>query len=285
MGRQPLTDAAGSPVRYGGVGEGSGALTSLVCPDCGYAELRAVPGEEAAGPDEEAGSEAEALAEALGIGAVPSPEGNPLEWSVADREAFMKAQTAQYRRAQFARLSNVAATGEVRPMGPLMLIAIALTAGLAAAGVTLLYKMSGPIMELGGMVASGGPYEIAHPAPEWAPLVVMGFVIGLFAFFANLFVAAKYGRPNLILPFWAAIFGSQGWNFLYYGWVDPPGGDKVITWIVLGVMFWLMAAPAVVLMLVPDTWRGFSGAFGIATLIGVVAGVLLAVQLFAAVAV
>ena len=267
---QPLTDAAGSPVRFGGSGAGSGALSSLVCPGCGYAELHADPDV----------SVRSAPAEG------PTATGDdPLAWTTADKAAFSAHAAAEARQQRFAALRNMSASStEPRPLGPLALVAVAVTAGLAAAGVTLLYLMSGPIMELGGMVASGGPYEIAHPAPDWAPLVTMGFVLGLFAFFANLFVAANYGRPNLILPFWAAIFGSQGWNFLYYGWIDPPGGEKVITWIVLGVMFWLMAAPAVVLMLVPATWRGFSGAFGIATLTGVVAGVVVAMQLFATVA-
>jgi hypothetical protein len=29
-----------------------------------------------------------------------------------------------------------------------------------------------PLMRLGGMVASGGPYAIAHPAPHWVALPI-----------------------------------------------------------------------------------------------------------------
>ena len=37
----------------------------------------------------------------------------------------------------------------------------------AAFAVTCLYQGMRPIMRLGGMVASGGPYAITHPAPSW----------------------------------------------------------------------------------------------------------------------
>lgn len=68
------------------------------------------------------------------------------------------------------------------------------------------------------------------------------------------------------------LFGLQGWNFLSYG-LDKPGGGVVVAWLICGVLFWIMAAPAVLLMLVPDTWRGFGGWWGVATGVGAIAGI------------
>jgi hypothetical protein len=59
--------------------------------------------------------------------------------------------------------------------------------------------------------------------------------------------ALSVKAPNLLLPMWALLFGALGWNFLEYA-VKGPG--VVVGWLVCGVMFWLMAAPAVFAILV-----------------------------------
>jgi hypothetical protein len=47
------------------------------------------------------------------------------------------------------------------------------------------------------------------------------------------------GAPALLLPMWALLFTALGWNFLEFGFKDVGFG-----FIVCGVMFWAMAAPA-----------------------------------------
>jgi hypothetical protein len=56
-------------------------------------------------------------------------------------------------------------------------------------------------------------------------------------------VAVSVSAPNLLIPMWAVLFASLGWNFLEYG-VTTDGGP-VWGWIICGVVFWAMAAPAV----------------------------------------
>jgi hypothetical protein len=59
--------------------------------------------------------------------------------------------------------------------------------------------------------------------------------------------AISVTAPNLLIPMWGALFGSLGWNFLEFGY---DHGHLVWGWLVCGVMFWLMAAPAVFAVLV-----------------------------------
>ena len=59
--------------------------------------------------------------------------------------------------------------------------------------------------------------------------------------------AMSINAPNLLIPMWGVLFGSLGWNFLEFAFT---GDDVVWGWLVCGVMFWLMAAPAVYAILV-----------------------------------
>ena len=43
--------------------------------------------------------------------------------------------------------------------------------------LTLLYQGMRAIMYLGGFVASGGPYAIAHPAPGWVWIVPVSIIL------------------------------------------------------------------------------------------------------------
>ena len=54
--------------------------------------------------------------------------------------------------------------------------------------------------------------------------------------------AMSINAPNLLIPMWGVLFGSLGWNFLEFAFT---GGDIVWGWLVCGVVFWLMALPAV----------------------------------------
>lgn len=111
------------------------------------------------------------------------------------------------------------------------------------------------VMDIGGSCASGGPYEIATPCPDnvavsmtlGIPLVVICAVVG------NL--ARPQSAPSLLLPIWALLFGALGWNFLEYGLTS---GDVVWSWVLCGVLFELMALPAV-LFLLPFGHNGLAG--------------------------
>lgn len=72
--------------------------------------------------------------------------------------------------------------------------------GLAAC-VALLFLATRTLMAAGtGFVASGGPYEIAHPAPEWIWLVPASILSGV-AFIGIHWRGARYlGGFNLLTP-------------------------------------------------------------------------------------
>jgi hypothetical protein len=103
------------------------------------------------------------------------------------------------------------------------------------------------IMELGGLVAAGGPYGIAHPAPEWVGLLPVAIVCGMAAVGINVLAAHRAEGFTLVLPSWCALFLSLGWNSLEFG-LSPPGGGTAWSWLVCAVVFALMglSPPAIV---------------------------------------
>jgi hypothetical protein len=110
------------------------------------------------------------------------------------------------------------------------------------------------VMGVGGACADGGPYVSAQPCPDGAWLIAIGIPLLLAATFAGSFAAASLGAPDLVLPMWYLLFGSLGANFLGFGFGSDPW---VWGWIVCGVVFELMAFPALYLMLpIPggSTW-------------------------------
>ena len=82
--------------------------------------------------------------------------------------------------------------------------------------ISLLYQAMRPIMRLGGMVASGGPYAIEHPAPSWVWIMPVAIVFGMVCFFLNLFTSGDGDGVNLMPLAWPALFLSLGWNFLEF---------------------------------------------------------------------
>ena len=108
----------------------------------------------------------------------------------------------------------------------------------AAFCISLLYQAMRPIMRLGGMVASGGPYAIEHPAPGWVWVMPLAVISGMICFFLNLFSSSEEG-VNLMPLAWPALFLSLGWNFLEFAFA-PPGGGFAWGWLVCGVVFALM---------------------------------------------
>jgi len=167
-------------------------------------------------PDEDFEARAERLREALGVNAI--------------------------LRAQARKLSP--------PPPPRFNIGGLLLACAGAAGMTLsitvLFKgMALIMMTEGGFVASGGPYEIAHPAPEWIWILPVS-ILALFVFGGiSMFVSSRKWGINLIFFAWIALFLSLGWNFWRFGLTSPFDGGLEWGWIVCGAVFWLMGlAPA-----------------------------------------
>ena len=128
---------------------------------------------------------------------------------------------------------------------------------VALIGVTLTWTFLGmrAVMDIGGACATGGPYVPVQPCPEGASaLLSAGIPLLLLATFAASGIALDAARPSLLLPMWVLLFGSLGWNFLEYAF----GEDEVaVGWLVRGIMFELMALPALVLWFGSSWLRGF----------------------------
>lgn len=113
--------------------------------------------------------------------------------------------------------------------------------------MTWLFRGMRAVMDIGGSCASGGPYVSAQPCPDGAAVMLSVAVpVMLVAAFAGSWIAAPLGAPVLLLPMWWLLFGSLGWNFLEYGAFD---GDLVWGWLICGVLFELMALPALLFQL------------------------------------
>ena len=103
------------------------------------------------------------------------------------------------------------------------------------------------VMDVGGSCADGGPYVSSQSCPGGSWLIAVAVpVMVLTAMFGSM-AALSVKAPNLLVLMWALLFGSLGWNFLEFA---LAGGGIVWGWLVCGVMFWLMAAPAFFAMLV-----------------------------------
>ena len=109
------------------------------------------------------------------------------------------------------------------------------------------------VMDIGGTCASGGPYVVANPCPSnVAVFMTLGIPVMLISAFLGSAMAMGLGAPNLLLPMWWLLFGSLGWNFLEYGFFH---GDIVWGWAFCGIVFELMALPALLISL-PWGWTG-----------------------------
>ena len=102
------------------------------------------------------------------------------------------------------------------------------------------------VMNVGGACADGGPYVSAQPCPDGSYLIAIAIPVMLITAMVGSAAAVSVNAPNLLIPMWALLFGVLGWNFLEFSFTGP---DLVWGWLVCGVVFWLMAAPAVYAML------------------------------------
>ncbi|HWJ80730.1 MAG TPA: hypothetical protein VNS55_00730 [Nocardioides sp.] len=111
---------------------------------------------------------------------------------------------------------------------------------LLGMGLTWAFLSMRAVMGVGGSCASGGAYQIATPCPDGTWLIAIGIPMMIIAAMAGSAFATALEAPNLLVPMWAFLFTSLGWNFLEYGAQD----GLVWGWLVCGVLFWAMAAPA-----------------------------------------
>lgn len=106
--------------------------------------------------------------------------------------------------------------------------------------LTCLYLGMRGIMRLGGFVASGGPYAIAHPAPRYVWIVPVSIWVGLVCLFLYAAQVKAAGGMSLAPLAWPALFVSLGWNFLEFAFRPPGGSRPAWGWLVCGILFWLM---------------------------------------------
>jgi hypothetical protein len=124
----------------------------------------------------------------------------------------------------------------VRPGVLAGVVAIAL--GISSSMTVIWLSMRG-VMQLGGFVASGGPYEIADPAPGWIWLLPVSIVLLVVLMFASSEMNSAFDTPSLMLVAWSLLFLSLGVNFLDFG-IRSPGSGISIAWLVCAALFFLM---------------------------------------------
>ena len=103
--------------------------------------------------------------------------------------------------------------------------------------LTCLYLGMRKVMDLGGFVARGGPYAIAHPAPDWTWIMPASIFAGIFFLVLYVMNSDFLGGLNLGFLAWPALFLSLGWNFLEYALLK----NRVAwAWLFCGLLFLLM---------------------------------------------
>ncbi len=191
--------------------------------------------------------------------APPVDPGQPPVEGGSSREGETDSPAAGF--VDFAETEPVCETGAVKePASPgqwMMLVLLPLGFTFL---LTLLFLAMRGVMDLGGMVALGGPYEIARPAPDYwwiFPVSIIGMIfiiltsMGMFSMrrIAANSVTLPFSKQGIVSPgsggvslvalfFWPAIFLSLGWNFCEYGF--SAGEGLVWGWIICGVVFVLM---------------------------------------------
>lgn len=116
--------------------------------------------------------------------------------------------------------------------------------------LTCLYLAMRGVMKIGGFVAYGGPYHIAHQAPNWIWIFPVSILSSVSFIFLNQFIARHIGGLNLLALLWPAIFLSLGENFFEFGF-NPPGEQPgiAIAWIICGAFFWVMGGVPLVIII------------------------------------
>jgi len=127
--------------------------------------------------------------------------------------------------------------GEARPAHRVMLLVSILVFSFC---IACLYMGMRDVMRLGGFVASGGPYQIAHEAPGWIWIFPLSIFLMLGSMFTSFFAGSKVAGPNLMALSWSALFIALGWNFVEFGFGIGTGGGLAWGWVICAVLFMLM---------------------------------------------
>jgi uncharacterized membrane protein len=106
--------------------------------------------------------------------------------------------------------------------------------------LSCIYMAMRGVMRLGGFVASGGPYHIAHQAPDWVWIFPLSIFLMMGAMFTSFAESSKIGGPNLMALSWSALFLALGWNFTEFGFGIGSGGGLAWGWVICSVLFILM---------------------------------------------
>ena len=116
--------------------------------------------------------------------------------------------------------------------------------------LTLIYHGMRGIMRLGGFVATGGPYHIAHHAPNWFWIFPVSFFGGFIFMVFNQVNAKRIGGINLLIWLFPALFITLGYNFFEFA-LSPPNQQQGIVWgwLVCGILFALMGVLPFILIL------------------------------------
>jgi hypothetical protein len=113
--------------------------------------------------------------------------------------------------------------------------------------LTCLFLAMRGVMDLGGFVAKGGPYVIAHEAPGYVwiiPVSIFGLVLMAITLISTF---DRRGGMDLLTPLLLpAMFLSLGWNFFEYSLFKF---DYILWgWLVCGVLFFAIGGLPLVLM-------------------------------------
>lgn len=189
------------------------------------------------------------------------------------------------------------------PRAMSMLLGIAVCAAGLAIFITVLNLAGRAVMELGGFVASGGPYAIVQPAPGWIGIVPLSLFTGFACGGWSAYLSHRTGGFSLLPPAWTALFVSLGIQFAIMG-LNPPGDTGIAWgWIICAILFVPMGLVGLLVSLGRDSqsgavqgllWYGhrarpydddqYRAAYTLLVLLGAAAGVYAAFTLFARVA-
>lgn len=142
-------------------------------------------------------------------------------------------------------LPEPTSTAQAAPAAPAVplrnLLITSLCVVLVATCLAWTFLAMRAVMGVGGSCASGQtPYQISTPCPDGTWLMAVGIPVMIIAALVGSGFASGVEAPNLLLPMWAVLFASLGWNFLEYA----VRGDLDWGFLVCGVLFEAMAAPA-----------------------------------------
>jgi hypothetical protein len=123
-----------------------------------------------------------------------------------------------------------------------------------AFSLTLLSRSMRSVEKIGGFCASGGPYQIAHQCPKGVTGLLPLSIVGGLIFLALFGICTSDRGRSVLLLSWSALFLTLGWNFIYFGVVNPINGDVSYGQLIPGILFIIMGGVPLV-WVVPAMYR------------------------------